>query len=251
MTTVVTRSGASAGFEFVIQQTDQYGFSKETKTRIRRQAMKAVGEARRQSGVYGKSNLLQAPPDLSRNAAPLGDMKSQPERKHEAAGKRGRWRVNMPGKANKPLSPPPPMPLSGLEAVMRDHGLDIMDLSALTAIHIGPAASQIFATQPANLPRIMARPQTAYFRGAQARYGHYPCLDDAIVCLAGKAQYILSDNPRISVEKVISSYSRAIKSLQIALRDPKRWLDPEVLCATEMLALVEVSISFSLWTLRC
>lgn len=254
MASVVPQSAPAGGFEFVIQQTDQYHFSKETKTRIRKQAMKAVGESRRQSGRYGQSNLLQLPPGLARNDEPPADARTQQlvKRRQEApACKRGKWRIGQSGTdntrpANQPFPLSPPMPLSGLQAVMRDYGIDLNDLSALTAIHIGPVASRIFATQPSKLPRLMAHPQASYIHNAQSRYGHYSCLDDAIICLSGKAQYLLTETPRISAAKVLSSYSRAISSLSAALSDPKRWLDPEVLCATEMLALVEVSsIHFS------
>lgn len=32
----------------------------------------------------------------------------------------------------------PPMPLSGLELLVKDQGLDPLDLSSLTSVHIGP-----------------------------------------------------------------------------------------------------------------
>lgn len=39
---------------------------------------------------------------------------------------------------NAVLSPPPPMPLSGLELLVKDIGLDPINFSALTSVHMGP-----------------------------------------------------------------------------------------------------------------
>lgn len=39
---------------------------------------------------------------------------------------------------NAVLSPPPPMPLSGLELLVKDIGLDPVNFSSLTSVHIGP-----------------------------------------------------------------------------------------------------------------
>lgn len=86
-------------FEFVIQEPNER-FSKETQTKIRKQAMRAVGAARR------RSNLSMIPSSGSPSRYP-------------------NWH------------PVPPMPLSGLELLVKDRGLDPMDLSALTSIHIG------------------------------------------------------------------------------------------------------------------
>lgn len=93
------------GFEFVMQNPND-NVSRETRTRIRRQAMKAVGATRRKPVLLRSSSSGMAIRDPVRR-----DQRS--------------------------LGPPPSMPLSGLELLVRDRGLDPMDLSALTSIHIG------------------------------------------------------------------------------------------------------------------
>jgi hypothetical protein len=93
------------GFEFVIQDPNER-FSRETQTKIRKQAMRAVGVARRMS---------------RRSSSPSHTSESRRPR---------RWDSDL----EHPL---PPMPLSGLELLVRDRGIDPVDLSALTSIHIG------------------------------------------------------------------------------------------------------------------
>lgn len=87
-------------FEFVAQQPNEK-LSKETRLKIRRHAMKAVGAARRKP-AEAISRFPSRRPDLD---AP-----------HPMFG----------------------MPFSGLELLVKDYGLDPMDLSALTSVHIGP-----------------------------------------------------------------------------------------------------------------
>lgn len=90
-------------FKFVMQ-TPNDRLSKETRTIIRKQVMNTVTAARR------KSDLNKNPSSESRSST-----RQDPTLLH--------------------LSPP--MPISGLELLVKDCGIDPMDLSALTSIHIG------------------------------------------------------------------------------------------------------------------
>jgi hypothetical protein len=91
-----------SGFEFVMQDPNER-FSKKTQTIIRKRAMRAVGAARRRSGPHSSSSPTSDP----RRRTPLD------------------------------THPLPPMPISGLELLVRDSGLDPIDLSALASVHIG------------------------------------------------------------------------------------------------------------------
>jgi hypothetical protein len=86
-------------FEFVMQ-TSNDSFSDETRTKIRKKAMKAVA-ARRKLAVNPRPGLEP------RHSVRLSQLPSYS------------------------------MPFSGLELLVRDRGLDPMDLSALTSIHMG------------------------------------------------------------------------------------------------------------------
>ena len=95
----------NGSYEFIIQNSDE-SLSKETRTKIRRQAMKAIGIARRKP-VFSTNPSFETVPGFPAWLDPSS------------------------------LHPFPPMPLSGLELLVKDRGLDPMDLSALTSIHLG------------------------------------------------------------------------------------------------------------------
>jgi hypothetical protein len=96
------KMSSDANFEF-IQQHSNNAISKKTRTKIRKQAMRGVAAARRRR-------------------APATN-----------------WRSNDAVSLPSHLIPNPaaPLPTSGLELLVKDKGLDPMDLSALTSIHIG------------------------------------------------------------------------------------------------------------------
>lgn len=107
--TMTTTQARQSIFEFVIQDPEQR-FSRDTQTKIRKQAMRAVGAARRRSDTRS---------DYSKSPSPKSVSKHRPRRDLDLACSLV------------------PMPLSGLELLVRDRGIDPMDLSALTSIHIG------------------------------------------------------------------------------------------------------------------
>lgn len=103
----MTLQSAKSGFEFVVQDPKER-FSKETQTKIRKQAMRAVGARRRLGG--------------SKSPSPTAVSKPQRPRKEEE--------VDIEGSLV-------PMPLSGIELLIKDRGLNPIDLSALASVHIG------------------------------------------------------------------------------------------------------------------
>lgn len=103
--TMTTHSPESLpSFEFVIQDPNER-FSKETKTKIRKQAMRAVGARRRSDGPKSPG-----PTAVSR---------------HRQRGDSDK----IPSLVSMPLAP--------LELLVRNSGIDPIDLSALASVHIG------------------------------------------------------------------------------------------------------------------
>jgi hypothetical protein len=86
-----------------IPQNPNGALSKETRTIIRKQAMRGVAAARRKNAT----SISQSSSGMVTHS----------------------WYF-LP-------KPTAPMPTSGLELLVKDKGLDPMDLSALTSIHIG------------------------------------------------------------------------------------------------------------------
>ncbi|KAH8807831.1 hypothetical protein F5884DRAFT_857398 [Xylogone sp. PMI_703] len=205
----------NGGFEFVMQEPNEK-FTKETQTKIRKQAMRAVGAARQYRAGFSANPRFGA---ASRRPA-QSDLDL--------------------------LHPIAPMPLSGLELLVKDRGLDPMDLSALTSVHMGDmqvtsmTASAMITSEPNQLADVLVCRQWSYFSFIPPRFGHFLVLDDAFRCLVTATHSMLVPSHKLSDGKILSCYGRALRSLQSAVNNPTARYSSEVLCATGMLALFEL-----------
>lgn len=192
-------------FEFVMQDPNE-SFSREIQTTIRKQAMRAIGATRRRSH-------RRSPTSISR------------------------YRTRRDSDLAHPL---PPMPLSGLELLVKDRGIDPIDLSALSSIHIGTMASIILSSDPNRLSGVLSCRQRSYFSYIPPRFGQVSVLDDAFRCLITVTHSMLVPAHKSSQKTILSYYGRALYSLQSAVNDPSLRYSVEVLCATAILALFEL-----------
>lgn len=138
-----------------------------------------------------------------------------------------------------PTCMPANLSSTGYEAMRIRYDFDVLDLSALTALHIGRSTAQLLHDRPSRLQEILQCRQWSYFAYMPWRYGHTKCLDDALCCIAARVRQWLTDpgNPN---DRVLLLYSRAVKSLQAALDDPAQSMQPDVLCATEVLSIYQL-----------
>ncbi|KAL6901083.1 hypothetical protein GGI43DRAFT_403993 [Trichoderma evansii] len=193
-------------FEFIFHAPNKR-LSRENHSKIRRHAMKAVGASRR------VSNDVQSKP---------------PSKCYKLA------------RNNKVLSPPPSMPLSGLELLVKDIGLDPLNFSSLTSVHIGPVASTLLQLDSSQLPGILTDRQWSYFSFIPSRFGHVVALDDAFRCLITAAHSLLVPNYRRSDEAILQCYGKALQSLQQAIYKPSNRYTAEILCAMGILSIFEI-----------
>lgn len=140
--------------------------------------------------------------------------------------------------------PPTPISLSGIDILISGYGLFPHDLSALTTIYHAVVALDIIRSEPSRFSGLLARKDdrkdTSYFSYIGPRYGSSDCLDHALRCLFSKTKSILVPASAVPETVILSQYDQALASLQDAVNS-SRWADPEVLCATSILALFEVS----------
>ena len=99
----------------------------------------------------------------------------------------------------------------------------------------------MLSSDPTQLPGVLLCRQWSYFSFIPTRFGHTLVLDDAFRCLITAAHSILVPTYRQPDSTILSYYGKALHSLQFAVNDPKTRYEPEVLCATGMLGLFEVS----------
>ncbi|KAL8770233.1 MAG: hypothetical protein Q9194_005233 [Teloschistes cf. exilis] len=128
---------------------------------------------------------------------------------------------------------------TGYEAARIRYDFDVLALSALTTLHIGRATAERLHDKPTRLSDLLRSKKWSYFDFLPARYGQTQCLDEAICCVAARVRQWVSNysepNPIC-----LDLYSRAVKSLQAALDDPLQRLQPNVLAATQVLAIFEL-----------
>ncbi|KAL8737151.1 MAG: hypothetical protein Q9181_001969 [Wetmoreana brouardii] len=128
---------------------------------------------------------------------------------------------------------------TGYEAARIRYDFDVVDLSALTAVHVGRATAQPLHANPARLLDILRSKQWSYFDFLPGRFGQTQCLDDAICCVAARVRQWITTHGE-PCRQTLGLYARAVKSLQAALDDPATQFHPNVLCATEVLSIFEL-----------
>lgn len=128
---------------------------------------------------------------------------------------------------------------TGYEAARIRFGFDVLALSTLTTLHIGRATAERLHDRPERLSELLRSKKWSYFDFLPPRYGQTQCLDEAICCVAARVRQWLTSYDKPS-PICLDLYSRAVKSLQAALDDPLQRIHPNVLAATQVLAIFEL-----------
>ena len=219
----------------------------ESRRLIRRQAMEKVAAARRKTGTWGQHNRRQYP--ISQL-----DLEKQAEAEREAATSTStRPDLNHQQQSliqmfEARTAIPRSLTSSEYESMKIKYGFDLLDVSALTTFHTGRITAQVLFREPLRLATILRYCQWSYFSFLPSRYGYSACLDDATHCLAARLrQWVIAPGDSPS-DGVLSLYSKSLASLQSALNDPDLCLKPEILCATAILGIYEVSRLPIPWT---
>ena len=126
------------------------------------------------------------------------------------------------------------------QLVRSKFGVDLTDLVVLTNFNVGKATTAILSADPSRLISLLGQQQWSYLQFVPARYGHSECLTAATNVLLARAQHALSPSePCTSL--CTRLYGKALRSLQDALTNDALAMDADVLAATQLLSLHEVS----------
>lgn len=275
-------SSATISFQFVNSTLSSPSAAQDLEVRamIRKQAMKKVSAARKRDGNYGKHNLRQCPVFLVDSANDdIGadrrgeivstirlkeeyehkeDSKHKEESKykgnskHNGAARKQDTRSNSTSinRAEKEKwlarlavqSLPESLSAKGYESTSMRTDFDILDLSTLASLHIGRAVRAALSRNLYQLiPQLRSHKRWSYLTFLPSRYAQSTCLSDAVDCVIARARQIVSPGENWEAA-VITFYVKALASLQKALDCPKQRFLPEVLAATEVLALYEVRL---------
>jgi hypothetical protein len=249
---------------------------KAVRTLIRKQAMKKASAARRRDGTYGKHNLRQLPVFIVNQDSG----KEWSQEKHigtnnqyfvhvEEVNKHLNYTSEVKGEDDRRISNltsasksdsksiaerqrllrrfglteiPRNLSAKGYESASIKSDFDILDLSTLATLHVGRAVRAALSQDPYNLVhQLRSQKKSSYLSFLPSRYENTPCLRDATNCVTARARLIIHPGKPWEAA-VISFYVKALDSLQKALDCPKQRFQPEVLCATEILALYEAGI---------
>ncbi|KIM93844.1 hypothetical protein OIDMADRAFT_35307 [Oidiodendron maius Zn] len=239
---------AVPGLEWILIAPDSKGYnsSKVDRRAIRRQAMKTISARWRQSKDYGRINMGQYPVFAAKgNHTPVKLAQYRDDRELDS---RILYR-DITGSSSSTSAPriaweltsiPAPMPLSGMERVRALFGIDILNLSPLTVTHVGEATSLYFDPRTLRMALIHQQ-RSSYLSHIPRRFGHNPCLDQAIYALLSKAREILYPSTPNIRTIALSEHGKALRMLQEAIDNAASRTQPDVLCITELLGLIEAS----------
>jgi hypothetical protein len=265
--TIMAEKEPVTEFQFVNSTIDTPTVPQDLAIRalIRKQAMKKASAARRRDGNYGKHNLRQYPVFLfeennktdgettSRIWDQEQDFQCEDQKPVRTNGYNGRKDMRKTKKGEliekvtnterwlaKHTAIPASLPARGYELTSIKSEFDILDLSNLATAHINRAGRAALSQNPYHLiHQLKSCKQQSYLSFLPSRYGQIACLTDATDCVIARARQLISPHKNWEAA-VISFYVKALDSLQRALDSPKQRYLPEVLCATEILALYEV-----------
>ena len=229
-------------YEFVsVDSSSNAGIPRGEDTRrlIRRQAMSRVAADRRRKGDWGQQNRGQYPisrPELEHQAEEENDAATTGATRKDSSSRQ----QAVPSMETVRSTVPASIPSSGYALMRIKYGFDLLDVSALTSFQTGRITAQLLFNEPYRLAQVLQCRQWSYFSFLPSRYGYIACLDDASHCVAARIRQWMSFPSDPPNNHVLSLYSKSLISLQSALNDPVLCRQPEVLCATAILAIYEV-----------
>lgn len=232
------RESVMGQYEWIVLGKESRKERKKTIGKIRSHAMRETAASRKRSGTWGKHNQRQYPvepvPSFSATECIPSDLPpAVPARRSGDKGNEPYFKLRLGL----------PMPLSGLDQLATEIGVNVLDLSALTTIHIGQTAMSFLMNDPNHLVGLVSVRKSSYLTHVATRYGSSYCLDDAVRCVATKAHRLLVGIGNGGRTLELTSYGKALRSLQTAIDLEQEWRNPEVLCAVQVLSLFEVGNS--------
>ena len=270
--------GTADDFQFIVM--NEPTIPKDARTTIRKQAMKEIGLKRRKKGQPGDANQRYVPVNfpeqgneiLADNSAdtiisaraltrkddiwdggsdysaawgrPIPTTSDVDEMLYdeEAPGSRVMV-VRQDTTSTFKLMWSNTLTMSDYDRVRSRHGVELTDLSALALFSPGNSSAHRSAS-------LFHNQQWSYMHYVPARYGITPCLTATTNAVLAKVRMILS--PDCGGAGTCSGlYGVALRAVQEAIGNEMTAGDADVLCATQLLSLYEVSnISFRFLSIR-
>jgi hypothetical protein len=237
-------SSAESDYEWILVLPESKGYKPSNVDRraIRRQAMRTVSTGWRKCDDHGRINMGQYPVFASDYTMSLEAARHEDGRVSAPES----YLINsLPGAAVPATAwnwrrIPASMPLSGMERLRAMSGVDLLNLSTLTITHVGKAV-RLFFSYPSRLASLLCQQRASYLSHIPSRFGNNLYLDSAIYALLAKVREVLNPSNPTARTVTLSEHRKALRALQEAINDPVCRTQPDVLCATGLLGLIEAS----------
>jgi len=257
---------ADSDFPFIVSSGPRVPKDPALRTLIRKQAMKDVGIARKKRGGYGRVNLRQnlverhtdapirslndrgqvsdersstsTPSSSSTFACPDPDTDATtPNEQQQLVSTKQVAEFSTQQPWTVPLNGPPATDFQRLR--MKYH-FDIRDLSILTSFNVCSGTMLAISKNPELLSTLLGSEMQSYLQYMPDRYGHKPFLTAVIDCVSAKVHSKLYPLNDMFEGMILRMYAKALAYLQVAVAGDESSLDPDLLCAIQMLSLHEV-----------
>lgn len=257
---------ADNSFQFIVSSGPKVPKDPALRTLIRKQAMKDVGIARKKRGGYGRANLRQKlvdertdtqnrpseeldetitdhdnsdaiPTSYSTSASSdSGIADTPPDEQQLISTKQAiEWHA-----AQTWVVPLPGPPATDFQRLRMKYHFDIRDLSILTSFKVGSGTMLAISKNPELLSTLLGAEVQSFLEYIPSRYGHKPFLTAVIDCVSAKVHSKLYPRNDMFEGMVLRMYAKALAYLQEAVAGDESSLDPDLLCAIQMLSLHEV-----------
>jgi hypothetical protein len=220
------------------------------KTLVRKQAMKKAAESRRRNGSHKNPNVRQYPvfrqdavgregnagkgPTTMARVDPLQHLPHFDEVTVRAL-------LKMLSGQSPCREIPPSLPPDSFQKMRMKFSIDPRNLCRLASVEMGRAANEALIKDPRRLLYLISPEEGGSFMSeVPSRYGNCRTLTAATDAVVAIVRSILNDDQRSDAATSMACYSKALRTLQNALNDPKTTMEADILCATQMLSLYEV-----------
>lgn len=130
---------------------------------------------------------------------------------------------------------------SAYSTVLTKTNLHFLDLSLLTSVGVGRYTGQRLLESPQSISHFFKGRNWSYFQYIPLHYQQNVLIRSATDCVLARVRCLLTPDDKKWELFALSSYSRALSTLQDAIYSTSQGITAEVLCTTLMLGLYEVS----------
>lgn len=134
-------------------------------------------------------------------------------------------------------------PSSAYSAVLAKTNLHFLDLSLLTSVGVGRYTGQRLLENPQTVAHFFKGRNWSYFQYIPLYYQQSVLIRSATDCVLARVRCLLTPDDKSWELLALSAYSRALSQLQDAMDSTSQRLTAELLCATQLLGLYEVSVA--------